>query len=33
LIGAVERAGTILEEYFPIQPGDRNELVNDIVLL
>jgi putative membrane protein len=33
LIGAVERAGTILEEYFPIQPGDRNELINDIVLL
>jgi putative membrane protein len=33
LIGGVERAGTILEEYFPIQPGDRNELVNDIVLL
>jgi putative membrane protein len=33
LIGAVERAGTILEEYFPIQPGDRNELVNDIVFL
>jgi putative membrane protein len=33
MIGAVERAGTILEEYFPIQPGDRNELVNDIVLL
>lgn len=33
LIGAVERAGAILEEYFPIQPGDRNELVNDIVLL
>jgi putative membrane protein len=33
LIGAVERAGAILEEYFPIQPGDRNELVNDIVFL
>jgi putative membrane protein len=33
LIGAVERAGAILEEYFPIQPGDRNELPNDIVFL
>ncbi len=33
LIGAVERAGAVLTEHFPRQPGDRNELVNDIVLL
>ena len=33
LIGAVERAGAVLTEHFPQMPGDRNELVNDVVLL
>jgi putative membrane protein len=33
LIGAVERAGAALAEHFPRLPGDRNELVNDVVLL
>jgi len=33
LIGAVERAGAVLAEHFPRLPGDRNELVNDVVLL
>lgn len=33
LIGAVERAGGVLAEHFPSMPGDRNELVNDVVLL
>lgn len=33
LIGAVERAGAVLAEHFPVRPGDRDELANDVVLL
>jgi putative membrane protein len=33
LIAAVAESGTVLAAHFPILPGDRNELPNDVILL
>jgi putative membrane protein len=33
LVEAVEAAGGILAKHFPVRPGDRDELANDLVLI
>jgi len=30
LLLGIERAGSLLAEHFPLQPGDQNELPNDV---
>lgn len=30
VVHGVERAGALLTEHFPVQPGDRNELPDDV---
>jgi uncharacterized membrane protein len=32
ILNAVEQAGKILSSHFPIQPGDVNELSNEVRL-
>jgi len=31
IVGAIERVGTALAQHFPREPGDQNELPNQII--